>query len=231
MKWDQERLQWYLRAGEKSDYPRVFLDRIKPFLQASDILLDIGAGPGLFARELLPLVRKIYNLEPDPVSRSFLEQKFAHQGKMVVLEGSWPQDIPDLEVDVTISAFSGAGVMAREDSLRLICRLTRRHIFLIAPAGPKDFGAGLEKPSSPLPYEQTESLLQQLGLQFHRELISFDFGQPVADLEEATRFLSRQLKIPPQMARNHADRIARREGDELYLPNLRRSALLRIDFS
>ncbi len=230
MRWNTDRLRWYLQAGKHSDYPRVFIEKIKPFLRPEDVLLDIGSGPGLFSRELVAHVKKVYNLEPDPLPRKYLEKVTGNCEKIEILPGSWPEEFPEeIFADVTISAFSGSQVMSREESLKKICRHTCRHVFLIAPAGPKDFGSGLERATSPLPYRETEAALKKLDLIYQLELISFDFGQPVQDMEEATSFLSQQLRISPQMARNHASRIARPDGEGLYLPNLRRSALIRID--
>ncbi len=229
MNWTRERLYWYLKAGERSEYPRVFTEKIKPFLKKEDRVLDIGSGPGLFARELVSYVKIFYNLEPEELPRNYLEKMAKDNGKIKTIPGSWPQEIPEIIFDVTISSFSGSGVMVNQGSLEKIIEKTKRHIFLVAPAGPKDFGAGLEKATSPLPYENTEAALNNLGLNYQVELILFDFGQPVKDMEEATAFLAQQLKISPQMARNHAGRIALRDGDGLYLPNSRKSALIRID--
>ncbi len=229
MKWTESRLRWYLEAGKRSEYPQVFIKRIKPYLRKEDILLDIGSGPGLFSRELASSVKKIYNLEPAPLPRKHLEKIAENCRKIEVISGFWPQELPGLIVDVTISAFSGAVVMADRESLLKIVDKTRRYIFLIAPAGPKDFGAGLENATPPLPYEHTEAFLKELNLKFHTELVSFDFGQPVADMEEATAFLAQQLRISHRRAREHAARIARPDGNGLYLPNPRQSALIRID--
>ncbi len=232
MRWNIDRLRWYLQAGEQSDYPSVFIEKIKPFLQPDDVLLDIGSGPGLFSRELFGHVKKVYNLEPAPLPRKYLEKVTGNCEKIEILSGSWPGEFPEgIIADVTISAFSGSQVMGRKESLKKICEHTRRKVFLIAPAGPKDFGSGLERATSPLPYEETEAALKNLDLNYHLELISFDFGQPVKDMEEATSFLSQQLRISPQMARNHARQIARPDGEGLYLPNPRRSALIRIDLA
>ena len=226
MKWDARKLQWYLLAGQYSEYPRVFISRIKPFLNPSYSLLDIGAGPGLFARKMIPYLKTVYNLEPDPIACEELKKIASNTTKIEILPFSWPLPQLDLEFDITLSAFSGSRVMSKKDSLNLMAKITRKYIFLIAPSGSRGF-AGKSKDTTP-PYRETITLLDKLGFSYTTEMLSFDFGQPVKSREDAIVFLQGQLKSSPEEAWEYAQKIIRKHPVGFYLPNQRHAAFIKI---
>ncbi len=223
-------MDWYIQACTHSEYPRIFVPLIKERLLPEDTLLDIGSGPGLFALSLAPWIKALYNIDSQALPLKYLQQKAREKNyaSIYCLQGEWPAMELDLQVSVSLSAFTSPAIMEDEKSLGKMISHTTRTIFFIAPASREKFFYPTDKKSGPLPYQETLRALEKMNLSFTPKLIDFDFGQPISSLQEGARFLSHQLAIPLSQALDHARDIATSHPSGLYLPNPRRAACIEI---
>ncbi|MTI94140.1 MAG: methyltransferase domain-containing protein [Firmicutes bacterium] len=230
--WTEESLAWYIEAGRRSQYPKAILDKLRPHLRSDDVLLDIGSGPGLYALALYQEIKEIYNLDSQGLALEFLRGQAKAMGanNIHIVEGVWPDADFQRSVDVVLAAFSSGQVMRDAASIRKMLALGPRMLVFVAPAktGKKFFrdrssrDNGDRRPA----HQQTLDILTELGLTYSCEELDIDFGQPVANLEEAAAFLSEQLRIDALKARQHAEKIGFPTDYGWYLPNPRHTALI-----
>jgi len=234
--WDSFRIALYLKAIERGDYPRVVLEKILPSLHSSMIILDIGSGPGAFSLGLAPHVQRVYAMDANKTVLEQLIETALKKGlkNIHTLFGTWPQD-PAPKIDVIISAYSGPGVTASKPSLKRMAETASGRVFLVVPARRfrTSFGSeelysrsGIKTPEY-ANYTVTLQALEDLGIPYEKEHLTYDFGQPVVDLREGEEFLVAQLPtFSRAILREHVRKIAVPKDDGLWLPNLRSSALI-----
>lgn len=224
--WNEKSIEWYLRAGEYSQYPRLVLDEIIPHLEADMTVLDIGCGPGLYALALSPLVKKIYAMDRQKI---VLDTLAGHSkaSNISYLHEDWPNTTLRGPVDVIISAFGSGQTMNSKEGITAMLNLKPKLIFLVAPGDyTPPFGWHADKFSESA--DRTTDLLTELGLHYATQHLRIDFGQPVRDWEEASDFLSSFLRISPTQALEHAQNIAVQHPWGLYLPNPRNAVIIKV---
>ncbi len=229
--WDKKTIDWYMRAGEHSQYPRLVLAEILPRLEPNFTVLDIGCGPGVYALALAPRVALILALDRSPLVLEHLSwlSQTRSLNNIRCLNASWPCPIPE-QVDVVLSALGSGEIMTGEESLGAIFALKPRLVFLVAPGQYRNPFAWQEHRPRPAPDgNDTLALLARLGIPYTAKALALDFGQPVHDLAEAAEFLARFLEIPQSLAREQAEAIARPHGPGLYLPNPRNILLITLE--
>jgi SAM-dependent methyltransferase len=234
--WDSFRIALYLRATERGDYPRVVLKKILPLLHSSMSILDIGSGPGAFSLALAPHVQRVYAMDTNKTVLEQLTEIALEKGlkNIHTLCGTWPQD-PAPKVDVIISTHSGPRVTASKPSLKKIAETASDRVFLVVSAqqfrtsfGSEElyFRSGIKIPEC-ANHTVTLQLLEDLGIPCEKEHLTYDFGQPVVDLQEGENFLAAQLpSFSRTVLREHVRKIAVPQDDGLWLPNLRKSTLI-----
>ncbi len=226
--WSAKAIDWYLRAGEHSQYPRLILAQILPRLNKGDTVLDIGCGPGVYALALAPLVIKVLALDKDPVVLDSLTRQADSRslGNIACLPYVWPHSPIEEQVDVIICALGSGEIMTR-DGLMAMLALETRLIFLVAPGQYlPPFGWQWHRLRPAANAEATLALLDQLNVCYSAQAISLDFGQPVRDMDEAAEFLANFLDIPLSLAGKQAQAIALPHAHGLYLPNRRNLTLI-----
>lgn len=228
--WTDQTLDWYVRAGQISQYPWLVLEKVIPLARPGDVVHDIGSGPGLIALGLAPHVKRVVAIDSQRPALDKLTQLAAARGlgNISTVCQKWPQS-PLTQADVSIAAFVGKEIIENEENLRRLATNSRRLVVLVAPdrGSPPPFawpkGAKERGP------EKLLALLEKQKITYGLESMLVDFGQPAADMAEAGRFLAWKLDIGPDAARRHAAKIARpRPGNGIYMPNPRRVALITI---
>lgn len=228
--WSKQSLDWYISAGQQSQYPREVLKSILPSLKPRDSVLDIGCGPGLFVLPIAPLVREVFALDRQHSALAVLRQQASLKAleNITCILGDWPGDWPQQKVDVVISAFSGSQVMVRKDSLEKILLSAQREVWLAAPGtDTPPFQCTVPQGSHPNG-QGTIALLRELGSKFSSQELTIDFGQPVSTPEEGSEFLSQFLNISPEQAKEHFAQVAQARPWGWYLPNPRNVILIHI---
>ena len=230
--WCEQKIDWYLRAGEHSQYPSLILEEVLPWLKPEYTVLDIGCGPGVYSLTISPFVKQVLALDKDQHALNALavQAEERHLNNISCLHQEWPQVNLGHKVDVVIGALGSGKIMTETKSLEVITTLGPQLAFLVAPGKYlPPFGWKQHRPKSAVTGKDTLSLLTQLGVNFNSKAISLDFGQPVKDMAEATEFLARFLKISPDLARGQAHSIARPHSHGLFLPNRRNLILIRLE--
>jgi len=226
--WNSRTIDWYLRAGEHSQYPGLILKEIKPKLRPHHNVLDIGCGPGLYALAIAPQVNRMLAMDKERTVLDTLDALARAQGlsNIYCIESDWPNIEVQEKVHVIISAFSSGQVMNRQASITKMLSFNPELLFLVAPGKYTHHFGWLEHSNNHADAEKTLGLLEQMGVGFSTKNMMIDFGQPVLDMDEATEFLAGFLGITNQDARKHAEKIAQPHSLGLYLPNRRNIVII-----
>lgn len=228
--WSKKTIDWYLRAGEHSQYPRLILEQILPRISPEHTVLDIGCGPGVYALALAPHVAQVLALDKDPGVLDNLAclADSRRLGNIACLHYVWPHALIE-KADVIICAL-GSGEIMSKDGLKAIFALIPQLVFLVAPGqylSPFGWKRHRKRPATNA--EDTLALLDRLNASYSAQAISLDFGQPVRDMAEAAEFLADFLDIPQALAQKHAQAIALPHAHGLYLPNRRNLTLITLE--
>lgn len=230
--WNPKTIDWYLRAGELSQYPRLILEQIIPRLRAGDTVLDIGCGPGAYALALAPYVTRFLALDKDQEVLNNLAKIAEGRGLKNIdcLPFTWPHAPISQEVDVVICAFGSGEIMTGKDNLQAMFFLKPRLIFLVAPGSYLPPFGWQQHRRRPAPEgKDTMAQLDTLNIQYTLQTFSLDFGQPVRTMAEGTEFLAQFLGLPISQAKKQAQAIALPHKDGYYLPNRRNVHLITLD--
>lgn len=232
IEWSEERIAWYYRATRESEYPRLMVEKIRPYLKPEAKVLDLGSGPGAFALALAPFCREVIALDQNREVLAALEAELRKRGitNVRVITGVWPL-VETEPVDVTVSAYTGESVVVELSGVEAILKKTREHVFLICPAtNERSSLVAAERPERRWNsnFKDTLAALATLKVKAEVELHECDFSQPVFTREEAARFIAWQLDLSLKEAEKVAERrVCERKG-RLYVPIKKKTALIHI---
>lgn len=232
MRWTKQRIKWYKKAGRQSEYPRKIVEKIRPYCQKNDYLLDIGCGIGLYALMLKDDVFHLHNIDPSPLAlAAFKNEIKKRNSKNITLQrGFWPDVFLSRQYDITISAFTTGVMLQKEVNITSILDCSKRLIIFVAPGAEQNppfyYPKSTTKSVNPPPYLETLNLLKKMKINPQLEFLDVNFGQPVDNKEDGIYFLKTQLKISFPQAKKHFAKIAQPTAKGYYLPNHRQAALI-----
>ena len=199
-------------ASRQAEQPDGFMRFLLPRLQASDRLLDIGAGAGRYEPTLARAVAEVVALEPSPAMRERLAIRLDEErvAGVRVIASTWPAaDIPPC--DVAIAAHVLYGVREIEPFLRAMDAVARRScVLLLAYRHPLAFLSPFwerfhGEPRLLLPGAlECLNVLYQLGLPAQLALLPAGSRFSYADEAEALADIRWRLRFPPEPQRDRA---------------------------
>lgn len=203
--WTEQKVRWYQRALERSDYAEKVLGVLAPLLTECESALDVGAGCGALALPLAGWFRKVTALEPAPaMAKALREAAGARRLRNVeVLEAAWG-DAPVAHHDLILCAHVGELLHAEAPFLHEVSSLARRGVALVRDAGQERdkfffrelYPLWLGRPYiSGCDHEETVEGLARLGLSPTVTFVSYRSDQPFDDLEEACDFWEEYLGL------------------------------------
>lgn len=238
--WNAEKIKLYWEAAELLRYPEVPLGELfQEVVRPDDTVLEIGCGPGVVSLYLAPLCKRLIAVDDCKEGCEYLRRTVKERGisNIDVKNVEWPDE--SLEpADVTVALYVYK-LFRNMERVRELLRLTHRAgIIMIAQPGVKGgYPADLYKELGIDPDEQncyhdgcrTAALLEAAGAKVRCERVRHDFGQPVDNLEEAAKFLQRQLKVSEELfpkLMEAAEELAEIRGGRLYVPLKRTNCLI-----
>lgn len=226
--WNALTIDWYLRAGQHSQYPGTILENLLPLLRPCHTVLDIGCGPGLWALAMAPHVKKVLAIDREAIVLGTLKVLSRKHGlsNICCQKAEWPEVKVQDKVHVILSAFSSGQVMTNRASITRMLSMDPELIIMVAPGDylPPFGSSGTAGPHPSA--RDTIGILEEMHVSYSLHNMKLDFGQPVLNFAEAAAFLSRFLKISLREAREQAEKIALSHPHGLYLPNPRNVVLI-----
>lgn len=199
--WTEQKVAWYQRALERSDYARKILAVLAPILAECETVLDVGAGSGALALPLAERVGSVTALEPAPAMAKALRTRGL--GNVEVIEAAWG-DVPVSPHDLVLCAHVGELLHPGAPFLREVWSVARRGIALVRDTGQERdkfffrelYPLLLGRPYIPgCDHEETVEGLTRLGITPTVTIVNYRSDQPFADLKEACDFWEEYLGV------------------------------------
>lgn len=202
-------MEWYVRASRAEGFHRKLTEMIRPALEAEDMVVDIGCGPGMMSLEIARYVSGVCAIDSNADAIAWLNEEIQREGPSNIRTalGDFIEDpealLPD-RFDVALFCyFGGPGEIFEavyERAGRLVVMVThgnRRRL-----GNDENRAGGTEEPSPasrPLPrterdmhrvygYEM-EDYLKGRNISYEMSPVKIRFGQPFVSLAEAERYL------------------------------------------
>lgn len=234
--WSEEKIKWFTRALEISEYPWVFMPILETMIDTESTVLEIAAGVGPFSRMLAGKVRSVTALEPCSLALSDLRKTALEKGihNICYVESSW-EDWPGEVHDVIVASYAGSSVMGSRESLIRINALAGRGVVLITPVGRGKKNFGIDSLYERLDREpplrsrcplDTEAVLEALGIPFKSATYTYEFGQPLRSIDEGVELISGYHEFTPgemEIVRGFVKERVVETGNGCYFPSSRTS--------
>lgn len=201
--WDSQKVSWYDKALEFSDFSDVVMDLISPCICSSDSVIDVGCGPGTLVASLAAVAGSVTALEPSSAMFSRLQAKCSAIGNVTCVNSSFDSDIPKHDILISANVFSlwSDNIPALQKAVSI----TGKFVFLILPAGsnrdkfyfnqlyPILFGREYQARDDYLKvYTQIHDYLEVLP---DISVFDYRFDQPFSSIDEAVMFWRSYLNI------------------------------------
>ena len=190
--WTDEKVEWYIRASRAAGFHRLLADWIRPALEKTDHVVDLGCGPGLIDLEISPFVKDITAIDVNSIVLNRFEREIEKSGcsNIRTMLGDVKENpnalLPD-SFDVALFCFFGGPGNAFEAAYKKASRLA---IFIThgidTSKKPSKISGGLHRIFS----DDVDAYLNENGMEYTKIDESIDFYQPFISIEEAERFFN-----------------------------------------
>lgn len=184
--WEKDMISFMRSASEYGDYNRQLTGKMQPWLTEGMHICDAGSGLGYLSLALSPHVRQVTAVELNPNAAAVLSDNCRALGITNIISrcGAITEAFPEIPYDAMVFCFFGR----RREILKLAKKQCRGDIFVFTRNYDRHrFSAGSHR-SGFEGYPEFSEDLAQLGIPFHKETFTLEFGQPFRSLEEAHRF-------------------------------------------
>jgi len=214
-------------------------NNIKALITNGDTVLDLGCGIGAASIMVSPWCKQVIALDEDEDALACLAANIRERGltNIVIKHGAWPLAMP-VRADIVV-ALHVPRVTRSSANLMLIFESALKGGFIAcqAPVSRQDepFLELKEELGIKTNYEKCHNgcfvrgCLEALGANVLCEKKVYEFGQPLDTLEEAIRFICRQIGTDDSMietVKKHTERYAQKTDRGYMVPVTRQSCAI-----
>ena len=184
--WYSDMIRFMTDASEYGNYYQQLARKMQPWLSEDTHICDAGSGLGYLSLALAPYAKQVTAVERHPDAAAVLTENCKNLGISNVASrcGTVSEAPPETPYDAMVFCFFGG----RKDVLKLAKAQCRGDVFVFTRNYENHrFSAGTYA-SGREGYPDFCAMLNQLGVPFHQEAFTLEFGQPFRTLAEAHRF-------------------------------------------
>ncbi len=184
--WEQDMISFMKDASEYANYNQQLAEKMLPWLKKDMHICDAGSGLGYLSLELAPHAKQVTAVELNPGASAVLTDNCEKRGITNVLSrcGAIADVLPEKPYEAMVFCFFGR----RLEILNLAKQQCTGEIFVFTRNYDSHrFSAGHHR-SGYEGFPHFSDLLTELGIPFHFETFTLEFGQPFRSLEDAHRF-------------------------------------------
>ncbi len=221
IKWNDQSIKWFENASEYTGYNRKLAEMLKKYIPFGSSLCDIGCGAGLLDFEMADHCSRITCVDVSPEAIAAVQSGALLRGisnmdtvcaDCSTLESSWD----------TVTALFFGGSQFYEKYFRLA---KQQFIILVHKTRKGKFGPEGHQVVKCSDIASVSEYLDGLGVRYTLESVSLEYGQPLADMDEARAF-ARAYSRPMSdevLEKYLADRMENTGHEKwpYYLPNLK----------
>jgi hypothetical protein len=202
--WAGERARRFRRLAARTSPDDPLLAHLRPRLRRTDVLLDVGAGPGRHTLPLASAVQRAVAVEPSAAMRSHLIDGIGDAGlrNVDVVAAGWP-DADVAPADVVICSHVVYGVADIAAFLQKLDAVSRRHCAMVLRYGQREEAildlfrqVWAERRCLAPTCLDLLGALAQLGIRANLTVVPFGAGYHFASLDEAVAMVQADLLNP-----------------------------------
>lgn len=185
IQWNEQTCRWFEAAAEYTDYNRKLAEILKKYIPKGESLCDLGCGAGLIDMELSSHCSNItcVDISPDAVERVRRDaERRGIQNVNALCADAFAFSVPH----DTVTAFFFEGRRFYEDFFHLA---KKRLIVAIHEQRKGKFGPDGYQKIKRSDVDSTREYLERLGVSYEYEAVTLEYGQPLADLDDARAFV------------------------------------------
>ena len=225
IKWNEQSCRWFDAASEYTGYNRRLAEILKKHIPQGESLCDVGCGAGLIDLELASHCSSItcIDIAPDAIDsvRRGAERHEIKNINALCTDASTFQLPHD-----TVTAFFFGDRQFYESFFHLA---KKRLIVAVHKQRKGKFGPDGYQMLKRSDVDSTREYLDRLGVKYEFEAVSLEYGQPLADLDEARAFVRTYTRpLSDDLLEEYLAKNLQKTNDEkwpYYLPNLKEFGL------
>lgn len=170
--WNNEKISWYIRAANRSDFHKSIICAISEFIPKSESIADLGCGLGYLTNEFATEGYSIYGYDID--ERAINKATEIHKRDIFKKCDCYTLDNV---ADNSIALFFGK--LTEDKNYEILLRTSRKRLIYIT-------GGGSKRRTSD---DEIKRFLDSKGAVYRKKEITLSFDQPLIDKREADKFL------------------------------------------
>jgi SAM-dependent methyltransferase len=199
--WDR-RARGFHRSTRESASSDPFYTRVRECVNASESILDVGAGTGRFSLALAPYARQVIALEPNAAMLSYLRAEIEANGvsNITTVQSRWEDAPADLRAEIVICCHVLYPILDIEPFLRKLhsasqqaCYLYLRATHIDALTAPLWRHFHGDERQLPPGYIHALDVLYELGVYAQVEVVKAPYTLNYPTLQDAEDELIEQL--------------------------------------
>ncbi len=236
--WEDENIRWMEDAAAYTRYYVKLAAFVLPYLKEDDHVCEIGCGLGHLAASLAPHVRHVTAIDSSPKAIESVSRKKKEQNirNLTLVESDWRCVLPPVssthKFDVVLFNYFSA---IRQD-FRKISESAKRHIIAVLPRGEsgtnlttRQYGSYFDTQTSRETVLNVVPFLEERNLPYTLIPVELEFGQPVRDLADGEKFVSRYYKGTREQLGAYLKKHLIPMSQGYYLPKLKKSGVIVIN--
>ena len=184
--WYEDMIRFMRDASEYGNYNQILLEKLLPFLNPDMHICDAGSGLGYLALAMAPYVRQVTAVEKHPDAAGVLQENCLRFGVSNVRSccSDLEQLIPEAQYDAMVFCFFGQP----RQILRLARQQCRGRVFVFTRNYRNHRFSAEAHATGWEGFPELQALLQEQGIDAHRETFRAEYGQPFRSRKDARRF-------------------------------------------
>jgi SAM-dependent methyltransferase len=184
--WTNEKIEFFERASEYTGFHKNLAAIILPHIDSDDTLIDVGCGLGLIDFELASYVKSVTAVDTHPAVIQYMQRRIKQSGLCNIFPRIEDAEALDGETwDVILMSFFGVC----DDLLNAMISKAKKRAIVICHDRTREAVCDSIVPGANRRFaDDTERFLNANGYHYDRQVVAFEFGQPLKSEREAIRF-------------------------------------------
>lgn len=178
--WDDERIRWYERASSYSHFHSFLAEDIEKLLRKGQRIIEEGCGLGYIAEIL---ANDGYDIKAMDIDSKAI-RRAAERSRLDIFSVSDFND-PIPASDVLLMVYFGR--IAETDCVERLLEAAPEIIYVLSHHKGQDTDRREKKGN----IEVTMDYLERKGIHYERQIVTYDFSQPLLSMDDARDYIAR----------------------------------------
>lgn len=186
--WTAEKIHWYQQAANYTKYYEEIFREIKPFIDKTDHVCDLGCGLGDLTIELATIANKVTGIDISAEALAVLQQKITENNisNIETIESSWTDLSLIPQWDVVVVSFFRQNF---DDFIKLLKKARKRIIVVTTNGSESTFLPKQKEHRNRGKIKSLKKAFDEVDLQYKCIERTLQFGQPLSSVNDARAYI------------------------------------------